>query len=66
MQSSYDWSMSLGGDTLKRKVDAMHKYELWVSSSDVHSSCVTIIEYCEKFTGIKVARNKYIICMHVT
>ena len=66
MQSSYDWSMSLGGDTLKRKVDAMHKYELWVSSSDVHSSCVTIIEYCEKFTGIKVVRNKYIICMHVT
>lgn len=40
--------------TLTRKVDAVHKYELWVSSSDVHSSCITIIDYCEKFTGIKV------------
>ena len=53
-QASNDWANSLGDDTLKRRIDAMHKYELWVSSSDVHSSCVTIIEYCEKFTGIKV------------
>lgn len=40
--------------TLKRKLDAVHKYELWVCSSDVHSSRVTIIDYCGKFTGIKV------------
>ena len=40
--------------TLTKKLDAVHKYELWISSSDVHSSCVTVIDYCEKFTGIKV------------
>ena len=45
------------GSTLTRKLDAVHKYELWVSSSDVHSSCITIIDYCEKFTGIKVITN---------
>ena len=39
---------------LKRKLDVVRKYELWVSSSDIHSSRVTIIDYCGKFTGIKV------------
>ena len=40
--------------TLNRKLNAVHKYELWISSSDIHSSRVTIIDYCGKFTGIKV------------
>lgn len=41
--------------TLKRKLNVVHKYELWISSSDIHSSRVTIIDYCGKFTGIKVS-----------
>ena len=35
-------------------VDAVHKYELWVSSNYSHSSNITVINYCEKFTGIEV------------
>lgn len=45
---------SVTESTIQRKLDVVHKYELWVSSSDVHSSRITIIDYCGKFTGIKV------------
>ena len=53
---NYDQLLPLdkNDSTLKRKLDAVHKYELWVSSSDIHSSRVTIIDYYGKFTGIKV------------
>ena len=50
---------SVTSDTLEQsKLDVLHKYELWISSSDVHSSCVTILDYCGKFTGIKVWTHK--------
>ena len=49
---------SYRNDTLEqRKLDVVHKYELWISSSDVHSSRVTILDYCGRFTGIKVWRH---------
>ena len=54
VEVSNQWTLTPDGSTLTRELDAVYKYELWVSSSDVHSSCVTIIDYCEKFTGIKV------------
>ena len=40
--------------TPKRKLDVVLKYELWVSSSDVHSSSVTILDYCGRFTKVQV------------
>ena len=54
VEVSDERTLTPDGSTLTRKLDAVHKYELWVSSSDVHSSCITIIDYCEKFTSIKV------------
>lgn len=47
-------TVSPNSNTLPKKLDVVHKYELWVSSSDVHSSRITIVDYFGKFTGIQV------------
>jgi len=55
---SYSSSMQT---TLERKVDVIHKHEVWVCSSDVHCSRVTVLDYCGKFTGVQVCDDRHVV-----
>ena len=46
--------VSYSSSTLERKVDVVRTHEVWVSSSDVHCSRVTVLDYCGRFTGVQV------------
>ena len=56
--------VSFSSSTLERKVDVVHKHEVWVSSSDVHCSRVTVLDYFGRFTGVQVC-DEYLRTYHI-
>jgi len=54
---SYSSSMQT---TLEKKVDVIRKHEVWVCSRDVHCSCVTVLDYCGRFTGVQVCDDRHV------